>query len=55
MLPTAKYDGSILPEASECALSLGATLVTNNLREFERVPDLEAEDWTKPERGSPDR
>jgi tRNA(fMet)-specific endonuclease VapC len=28
------------------ALSLDLTLVTNNLREFERVPGLEAENWT---------
>ncbi len=27
------------------ALSLGATLVTNNKREFERVPDLVVENW----------
>ncbi len=26
--------------------SLGVTLVTNNLREFSRVPGLSAEDWT---------
>ena len=25
----------------------GATLVTNNLREFQRVPGLECEDWTE--------
>ena len=29
------------------ALSLGATLVTNNTREFERVPELKLEDWTR--------
>ena len=29
------------------ALSLGATLVTNNTREFERVPELRLEDWTR--------
>ena len=28
------------------ALSLGATLVTNNTREFERVPGLHLENWT---------
>ena len=27
------------------ARALGATLVTNNVREFGRVPDLEIEDW----------
>ncbi len=27
------------------ALSLGAILVTNNTREFRRVPDLELENW----------
>jgi tRNA(fMet)-specific endonuclease VapC len=31
------------------AASLGATLVTNNTREFERVPNLRIEDWTIPE------
>ena len=28
------------------AVSLGVTLVTNNVREFSRVPGLEVEDWT---------
>lgn len=28
------------------ALSLDVTLVTNNTREFERVPGLQIEDWT---------
>ena len=28
------------------AASLGVTLVTNNVREFSRVPGLEIEDWT---------
>ena len=28
------------------ALGLGVTLVTNNVREFSRVPGLEIEDWT---------
>ena len=28
------------------ALATGATLVTNNLREFGRVPNLVVEDWT---------
>jgi tRNA(fMet)-specific endonuclease VapC len=27
------------------AVSLGVTLVTNNVREFVRVPDLKVEDW----------
>ena len=30
------------------ALALNAILVTNNTREFERVPDLRLEDWTLP-------
>lgn len=29
------------------ALSLGATIITNNIREFARVPGLTIEDWTK--------
>ena len=29
------------------AVSLGVTLVTNNVREFSRVPGLEVEDWTR--------
>ena len=29
------------------ALSLGATLVTNNTREFSRIAGLRLEDWTK--------
>ncbi|MEZ5799346.1 MAG: type II toxin-antitoxin system VapC family toxin [Nitratireductor sp.] len=28
------------------ARALGATLVTNNIREFSRVPELKLEDWT---------
>lgn len=27
------------------ALSLDATIVTHNLREFSRIPDLRVEDW----------
>lgn len=30
------------------ALYLRLTLVTNNTREFQRVPDLQIEDWTQP-------
>jgi tRNA(fMet)-specific endonuclease VapC len=29
------------------AVSLGVTMVTNNVREFERVPNLYVEDWTR--------
>jgi len=29
------------------ACSLGVVLVTNNVREFRRVPDLKIEDWTR--------
>lgn len=28
------------------AMSLGYTVVTNNIKEFERVPDLKLENWT---------
>lgn len=31
------------------ALSLGVTLVTNNTREFERVPGVRVEDWARAE------
>lgn len=31
------------------AVSLGVTLVTNNVREFGLVPDLDLEDWTRAE------
>jgi len=31
------------------AVSLGVALVTNNVREFERVPNLDIEDWTRAE------
>ncbi|GAB7544590.1 hypothetical protein CS8_042640 [Cupriavidus sp. 8B] len=30
------------------AISAGALLVTNNVREFKRVPDLLFEDWARP-------
>lgn len=33
------------------ALAHGATLVTNNVREFERVPGLELESWCEEESG----
>jgi len=29
------------------ALALGATLITNNLVEFRRIPGLRCEDWTR--------
>lgn len=29
------------------AIAAGAILVTNNVREFERVPELRLEDWVK--------
>jgi tRNA(fMet)-specific endonuclease VapC len=32
--------------AAHC-LQLGLTLVTNNEREFERIPDLRIENWTQ--------
>jgi tRNA(fMet)-specific endonuclease VapC len=30
------------------AMSLDVTLVTNNVREFERIPELKIDNWTKP-------
>lgn len=30
------------------ALALGLTLVTNNIREFTRIPGLQTENWTTP-------
>lgn len=35
------------------ALSLGVMLVTNNVRELERVPNLSIEDWTEAEERTP--
>jgi len=29
------------------ALAIGATLVTNDVREFRRIPGLEVVDWTR--------
>jgi tRNA(fMet)-specific endonuclease VapC len=31
------------------AVSLGVILVTNNVKEFSRIPTLSLEDWTRPE------
>ena len=31
------------------ALALGVTLVTSNIREFVRIPDLRVEDWAAPD------
>ena len=38
--------GNDLWIASHC-LQLGLTLVTNNVREFNRIPDLPIENWTE--------
>ncbi len=42
--PIGPYDVLIAGQAR----SRGLVLVTNNIREFERVPDLAMEDWTGP-------
>jgi tRNA(fMet)-specific endonuclease VapC len=39
--------GSLDPPIAAHALALGATLVTNNVREFARVPGLKIENWAK--------
>lgn len=41
--PIGNYDMLIAAHARH----LGLTLVTNNTKEFERVPDLRVEDWTE--------
>lgn len=43
--PIGSYDAMIAGHAR----SMGLTVVTNNVREFERVPGLQVEDWTTPE------
>jgi tRNA(fMet)-specific endonuclease VapC len=42
--PIGAYDTQIAAHA----LGLGLTVVTNNRREFDRVPGLAVEDWTAP-------
>jgi len=42
--PIGPYDQMIAAHAR----AVGLTLVTNNLREFERVPGLRVEDWVAP-------
>lgn len=43
--------GALLPDAdlliAATALRHGATLVTNNIRHFNRIPDLKIENWSK--------
>lgn len=41
--PIGPYDMQIAAHA----LALGCTVVTNNLREFRRVPGLKVENWTR--------
>ncbi|MCM2257124.1 MAG: type II toxin-antitoxin system VapC family toxin [Vicinamibacteria bacterium] len=41
--PIGPYDLQIAAHA----VALGCTLVTNNVREFQRVPDLEIENWAR--------
>lgn len=42
--PIGPYDTMIAAHGA----ARGLTVVTNNIREFTRVPDLALEDWTKP-------
>ena len=42
-IPIGPYDMLIAAHAK----SLGFVLVTHNVKEFERIPDLEIEDWAK--------
>jgi tRNA(fMet)-specific endonuclease VapC len=46
--PIGPYDTQIAAQA----LALGVTLVTNNLREFGRVPGLRLANWAEPSRGA---
>lgn len=41
--PIGPYDMQIAAHA----LALGCALVTNNIREFQRVPDLKVENWAR--------
>lgn len=45
--------GSLDTQIAAHALQLGCTLVTNNTREFERVPGLVVENWTLPNLNEP--
>ena len=46
-LPIGNYDLLIAAHA----LHLGLTVVTNNTKEFDRVPGLKVENWTEVDRG----
>jgi len=39
--------GTMVARIAAHAVSLGATIVTSNPREFRRVKPLNAEDWTR--------
>jgi hypothetical protein len=44
---TVSWRAKNTPLTAAHAVSLGGTLVTNNVREFSRAPGLEVEDWTR--------
>lgn len=48
-----KLIGALDMQIAAHALQLGCTLVTNNTREFERIPGLSLENWAQPTMNEP--